>query len=189
MRRLLTDAKFHSDYMDELLPRLNAMRVRIPPPRCALRCALALTQHTPLAAQQKRYAEVRATYKRMILTVCAVLFALVAALHLALLYRPELLRARLTERLIKEMWTASPVFNYLQARAWPTPRGCGAAVVRMSEADARTRLSRLLACLRRLATCRRARRAGPPLPRRRGASMSCEALRRGPQSAYSPLFV
>ena len=27
-RRLLTDAKFHAAYMDELLPRLNDMRVR-----------------------------------------------------------------------------------------------------------------------------------------------------------------
>ena len=27
-RRLLTDEKFHAAYMEELLPRLNAMRVR-----------------------------------------------------------------------------------------------------------------------------------------------------------------
>jgi hypothetical protein len=45
---------------------------------------------------------------------CLFLFAALSALHVALLYRPELLRARLTERLIKEMWTFSPIFKFLE---------------------------------------------------------------------------
>lgn len=50
----------------------------------------------------------------MVVFGCLFLFSLLSALHLALLYRPELLRARLTERLVKEMWTFSPIFKYLE---------------------------------------------------------------------------
>ena len=104
--------------MEELLPRLNGMRVRCRGPR--LFSFAPEARYSPLgsrpAAQQKRYAELRRMYRRMIAYTCLLLFVVISGLHLALLYRPELLRARLTERLIREMWTVSPVFKYLQVR-------------------------------------------------------------------------
>lgn len=77
--------------------------------------------------QSKRYAELRAHYRRLIVYGCLFFFAALSALHLALLYRPELLRARLTERLIKEMWTYSPIFKLLEIPYLPPGAASAAA--------------------------------------------------------------
>ena len=75
-------------------------------------------------AQQKRYAELRAQYKRMIIYACLLLFSVVAALHLALLYRPDLLRLKLRESTVEWLWNNSPIFKRLGVRA---PRCAGVA--------------------------------------------------------------
>ena len=77
-------------------------------------------------AQQKRYAELRAQYKRMIIYACLLLFSVVAALHLALLYRPDLLRLKLRESTVEWLWNSSPIFKRLGVRA---PRCAGVAGV------------------------------------------------------------
>ena len=78
-------------------------------------------------AQQKRYAELRAQYKRMIIYACLLLFSVVSALHLALLYRPDLLRLKLRESTVQWLFDSSPIFKRLGVRA---PRCAGVAFVR-----------------------------------------------------------
>ena len=133
-RRLLTDDKFLADYISELLPRLNDMRVRCAPFTVRLAPQLLNERCAPpsaFCAQQKRYAELRSMYRRMVIKTCLLLFALISALHVTLLYRPELLRARLSERLISEIWSVSPVFKYLQVRGLRRERA-HACVVRLA---------------------------------------------------------
>ena len=58
-------------------------------------------------------------YKRMIIYACLLLFSVVAALHLALLYRPDLLRAKLREGTVQWLFHSSPIFKRLGVRARP----------------------------------------------------------------------
>ena len=58
-------------------------------------------------------------YKRMIIYTCLLLFSVVAALHLALLYRPDMLRAKLRESTVQWLFHSSPIFKRLGVRACP----------------------------------------------------------------------
>ena len=81
-------------------------------------------------AQQKRYAELRAQYKRMIIYACLLLFSVVSALHLALLYRPDLLRLKLRESTVQWLFDSSPIFKRLGVRAPRCAVGASVAFVR-----------------------------------------------------------
>ena len=55
-------------------------------------------------------------YKRMFVNACLALFLIISALHLVLLYQPQLLRDRLSERRVRGLWEASPIFKHLGVR-------------------------------------------------------------------------